>query len=102
MNSPPVNKIKANQQAASEELESRQRRGFLRNGAAIAGTAIAGGAVGSSVALAAPLEIADVSKTMGKPIPATEYGVPSKYEKTYVRVRTNVFVNRQNQSDWSF
>ena len=28
--------------------------------------------------------------------------MPSKFEKDYVRVRTNVFVNRQNHSDWSF
>src|SRR4051812_21259853 len=102
MKSPPVSTTEANEQAASDDLQSRQRRRFLRKGAAMAGTALAGGAVGASIAQAAPLEIAEVSKTMGKPIPATEYGVPSKYEKNYVRVRTNVFVNRQNQSDWSF
>jgi sulfane dehydrogenase subunit SoxC len=38
---------------------------------------------------------------MGKPIPATEYGMPSKFEKHVLRRRTDVFVNRQNFSDWS-
>ena len=83
------------------ELQSQGRRRFLHKGAAMAGTALAGGAVGASVAQAAPLEIAESSKTMGRPIPATEYGMPSKFEKHYVRLRSNVFVNRQNQSDWS-
>jgi sulfane dehydrogenase subunit SoxC len=106
MNSPPRIKPERTTQVTpasdTAELPSSGRRHFLRKGAAMAGTALAGGAVGASVAHAAPLEVAEVSKSMGKPIPATEYGVPSKFEKNYVRVRTNVFVNRQNHSDWSF
>src|SRR5258706_4783835 len=102
MNSPPGVKPEKIPQVVPADVQSQGRRHFLRKGAAMAGTALAGGAVGASVAQAAPLEIAESSKSMGKPIPATEYGVPSKYEKNYVRVRTNVFVNRQNQSDWSF
>ncbi len=82
MNSPPRVKPEKTSQVVCADVQSQGRRHFLRKGAAMAGTALAGGA--------------------GKPIPATEYGVPSKYEKNYVRVRTNVFVNRQNQSDWSF
>ena len=106
MNSPPRIKPEPKTEVAAAsagaELPSSGRRHFLRKGAAMAGTALTGGAVGASVAHAAPLEIAESSKSMGKPIPATEYGVPSKFEKNYVRVRTNVFVNRQNHSDWSF
>ena len=39
---------------------------------------------------------------MGRPIPAAMYGMPSKYEAHVARRRTDVFVNRQNWSDWSF
>ena len=93
MNSPPRIKPERTTQVTpasdTAELPSSARRRFLRKGAAMAGTALAGGAVGASVAQAAPLEIAEVSKSMGKRSrrPST---VPSKFEKNYVRVRTNV------------
>ncbi|MEO5845974.1 MAG: sulfite dehydrogenase [Caldimonas sp.] len=38
---------------------------------------------------------------MGRALPASEYGMPSKYEAHVLRRRTDVFVNRQNFSDWS-
>src|SRR5437773_12446358 len=38
---------------------------------------------------------------MGRPIPPTAYGVPSRFEGHVARRRTDVFVNRQNWSDWS-
>ena len=105
MNSPPRIKPEPKTEvvaaSAAAELPSSWRRHFLRKGAAMAGSAFAGGHSGS-VAHGESLEIAEVSKSMGKPIPAKEYGVPSKFEKNYVRVSTNVFVNRQNHSDWSF
>src|SRR3979411_2087733 len=85
---------------APHDAELQARRRFLRKSSAIAATGRAGGAAGAAQAV--PLEIAESSKAMGKPIPPTEYGMPSKFEKNYVRVRTNVFVNRQNHSDWSF
>src|SRR6266702_2282188 len=65
------------------------RRSFLRTSALIAGTALAGARMTRSAA-AAPLEI-----------PPTGYGVPSKFENHVARRRTDVFVNRQNWSDWS-
>jgi sulfane dehydrogenase subunit SoxC len=82
-------------------LQSQDRRAFLRKGAAMAGSAFAAGTVGASVAGAAPLPIPEANRSMGKPIPPTEYGMPSKFEKHVLRRRTNVFVNRQNWSDWS-
>ncbi|MGV3629383.1 MAG: sulfite dehydrogenase [Betaproteobacteria bacterium] len=81
------------------QLESRDRRRFLRGSAAMAGGAVAAGAAG--VAAAQALSIPDSNKSMGKAMPATEYGTPSQFEKHVVRRRTDVFVNRQNWSDWS-
>ena len=82
-------------------LESLDRRRFLSRSMAMAGTALASGTAGIAVADAAPLPVPESNQGMGKPIPATEYGVPSKFEKHVVRRRTDVFVNRQNWSDWS-
>lgn len=80
---------------------SAGRRSFLRKGAAMAGVALAGVGGGASVAHAAKLTVPEWSKTMGKPIPPTDYGMPSEYESHFVRTRSDVFVNRQNYSDWS-
>ncbi|MGH8648263.1 MAG: sulfite dehydrogenase, partial [Burkholderiales bacterium] len=83
------------------QLHSMDRRRFLGRGMAMAGTTLAAGAIGATAARAAPLPIPETNKSMGKPIPATEYGMPSKFEKNVVRRRSDVFVNRQNWSDWS-
>ena len=83
------------------QLQSMDRRRFLSKGMAMAGTTLAAGAVGATTARAAPLAVPETNKAMGKPIPATEYGVPSKFEQHVVRRRSDVFVNRQNWSDWS-
>lgn len=82
------------------EPQSPDRRAFLRKGMAVAGTAMAAGTVGASVAQAA-LPIPESNKDFGRPIPATMYGMPSKYEAHVNRQRSNVLVNRQNFSDWS-
>jgi sulfane dehydrogenase subunit SoxC len=66
---------------------------------AMAGGAMVAGAATGAAAQALP--VPDSNKTMGKPIPPTEYGMPSQFEKHVVRRRTDVFVNRQNWSDWS-
>src|SRR2546422_6759919 len=76
------------------------RRGFLRKGAMIAGPALAGPGIARS-APGAPLEVPPTAKEMGRPIPPTAYGVPSRFEGHVARRRTDVFVNRQNWSDWS-
>ena len=72
-------------------------------GAAAAGGALAtlglGGA--SSSARAAALAVPESAKAMGRPIEATAYGMPSKFEGHYKRNRTDVLVNKQNFSDWS-
>jgi sulfane dehydrogenase subunit SoxC len=75
----------------------RSRRTFLRNT-----TALAGGALATSGAThAAPLKTQPSVHEMGRPIQAEAYGMPSKYEAHVMRRRTDVFVNRQNWSDWS-
>src|SRR5262245_56406487 len=81
-------------------LASEDRRAFLRKSAAMAGGALAVGTV-ASTARAAPLPIAPTTQEMGRPIPPAMYGMPSKYEAHVARRRTDVFVNRQNWSDWS-
>lgn len=83
------------------QLHSIDRRRFLSKSMAMAGTTLAAGAVGATAASAAPLPVPESNRTMGKGIPATEYGTPSKFEKHVVRRRSDVFVNRQNWSDWS-
>ena len=91
----------------SERPRSSGRRAFLRGGVALAGTALAAGAAGIRLAaaqsspVAQPLEIPEWTKTPGRPIPPEMYGMPSKYESRVMRRRTDVFVNRQNLSDWS-
>jgi len=77
--------------------KSSSRRNFLRKTAALTGGALAAG----GTARAAPLQIAPTTQEMGRPIEATAYGMPSKYEQHVRRRRTDVFVNRQNWSDWS-
>jgi sulfane dehydrogenase subunit SoxC len=81
------------------QLQSRDRRRFLNRGVAATAGALASGAVAGVAA--APLPVPGSNQSMGKPIPATEYGMPSKFEKHVLRRRTDVFVNRQNFSDWS-
>lgn len=86
---------------------SAGRRTFLRSGAALMGATLTGAISGVQRAFAQPapvtepLEVPEWTRTMGRPIPAEMYGLPSKYEARVVRRRSDVFVNRQNWSDWS-
>jgi sulfane dehydrogenase subunit SoxC len=71
-------------------------------GAAAAGGALATLGVGAAKsAKAAALAVPESAKGMGRPIEAEAYGMPSKFEAHYKRRRTDVFVNKQNFSDWS-
>ncbi len=92
--SPPTN-------TAAGIPNDASRRNFLRRSSTLAGSALAAGAAGVSLSHAAPLAIPDSNKGYGKPIPADDYGMPSKFESKVRRRRTDVFVNRQNFSDWS-
>ncbi len=81
--------------------QSPSRRQVLF-GAAAAGGALATLGVGAAKsAKAAALTVPEVTKSMGRPIEAEAYGMPSKFEAHYKRRRTDVFVNKQNFSDWS-
>src|SRR5687768_4891149 len=75
--------------------ELRSRRGFLRKTAALTGGAFAAGAG------AAPVAVGPSSQAPGRPIEASAYGMPSKFEAHVARRRTDVLKNRQNWSDWS-
>jgi sulfane dehydrogenase subunit SoxC len=76
------------------------RRRFLA-GVAAAGGALAAGALGAPTAKAEALKIPESNKSMGRPIDAKAYGMPSKFESHVTRNRSDVFVNKQNFSDWS-
>lgn len=75
------------------------RRRLLTGGLALAGGAAAVGATGTSAA--DPLPVPESNRTMGDPIPEHDYGMPIGYEDHVRRRRSDVFVNRQNWSDWS-
>lgn len=77
------------------------RRQFLRNSVLLAGATATAGAGGVVAAGAAPLQVPESNKSMGREIEAKAYGMPSKYEAHVTRNRTDVFVNKQNWSDWS-
>ena len=87
-------------QARDSVTHNPKRRSFLRDSVAVAGSAGAVGLAGTT-ATAAPLDIPESNKQMGRPLPPDEYGMPSKFEAQVKRRRSNVLVNRQNFSDWS-
>lgn len=86
-------------EARASKPPSTTRRNFLSRSLAVGSTVLAGAAAGR--AAATPLATPASNKTTGRPIAATAYGMPSQFEKHVVRRRTDVFVNRQNWSDWS-
>jgi len=79
---------------------SPARRQFLQGGAALV-TAGAATTAGVLSARAGSLEIPKSNQEMGRIIEPKAYGMPSKYEAHVTRNRTDVFVNKQNWSDWS-
>ena len=94
--------------AVSDELKAAgsithdpARRALLgRSVAAAVGVAgVAGVVPGRSTA--APLAVPPSNLALGRALPASEYGMPSRFEAHVARRRTDVLVNRQNFSDWS-
>ncbi|HKX94163.1 MAG TPA: sulfite dehydrogenase [Methylibium sp.] len=86
-------------QAGDSITHSLGRRALLGRSAALAVGGVAGFAAGG--ATAAPLAVPESNRAFGRPMPENEYGMPSKYEAHVKRRRTDVFVNKQNYSDWS-
>lgn len=80
---------------------SDDRRKFLRGGAVLAGAAIAGAVSRPDPASAQKLPVPKSNQELGRIIEPKAYGMPSKFEAHVTRNRTDVFVNRQNWSDWS-
>jgi sulfane dehydrogenase subunit SoxC len=75
---------------ALEPPTDRGRRGFLRRAAMVGGGVIAAGGAGRTMAddgLAKnlPPNVADWSKSLGAPVLASPYGVPSKFEANVKR-----------------
>jgi sulfane dehydrogenase subunit SoxC len=96
-----IQKTRAKEENRLIEPENPTRRQMLAQTVAIASGAVAATAVGASSAKANPLSVPQSNKEMGHPIKAKAYGMPSKFEKHVTRNRTDVFVNKQNFSDWS-
>ena len=94
--------------AVSDELKAAgsithdpARRALLgRSVAAAVGVAGVAGVVPER-STAAPLAVPPSNLALGRALPASEYGMPSKFEAHVARRRTDVLVNRQNFSDWS-
>ena len=86
-------------QARESKSHDPGRRALLGRTLAMAGAVGAGGM--ATQAGAQVLEVSPSAKEHGRPMPANEYGLPSKFEAHVKRRRTDVFVNRQNFSDWS-
>ena len=79
-------------------LKPTTRRSILPGAA----SAVAAATVASTTgAVAASLEVQPSSMSMGRTTVPQGYGMPSKYEDHVTRNRTDVYVNKQNYSDWS-
>ena len=97
--------------AVSDELKAAgsithdpARRALLgRSVAAAVGVAGVAGLAGvvPGRSTAAPLAVPPSNLALGRALPASEYGMPSRFEAHVARRRTDVLVNRQNYSDWS-
>ena len=79
-------------------IKSSSRRNFLSSAASAAAAATI---ASSTSAIGSPLEVQQSSKTMGFTTVPRGYGIPSKYEAHVTRNRSDIFVNKQNYSDWS-
>ncbi len=93
-------------QAATAELQVGRsmthdpgRRALLSRSAAVAALGVAG--FEGSRANAAALPVPESNQAMGRGIPVSEYGMPSRFEAHVKRRRSDVLVNKQNFSDWS-
>jgi sulfane dehydrogenase subunit SoxC len=86
-------------QVGSSLTHDPGRRALLGRSA----TAVAAGvtALAAGRSAAAPLTVPAANLAMGRALPESEYGMPSKFEAHVKRRRTDVFVNKQNFSDWS-
>jgi sulfane dehydrogenase subunit SoxC len=85
---------------------SEQRRGFLRKSFMAAGAALAAGAAGRAAAQPgdgdpAILNLPEHSRTLGRPVAANPYGVPSKYETNLLR-RESPGLTRVSQASVAF
>jgi len=87
-------------QASGSISHNPQRRQMLTRTMAYAGAA---GSIGlaAGARAAETITIPQSNKEHGRPLPESEYGLPSKFESHVMRRRTDVLVNRQNFSDWS-
>jgi sulfane dehydrogenase subunit SoxC len=87
--------------AAQIEAARRNRRGFMRAAAGATVAGAAGGALAQGAGKAEPPNIAPWTRSLGAPVVATGYGLPSKYESAVQR-RESPGLTRTPQSSVSF
>jgi sulfane dehydrogenase subunit SoxC len=84
-----------------------RRRTLLGRSAAGVAVGVSGGgllaeeATAQAATGAQSLSVPASNRQLGRPIPESEYGVPSRFEAHVKRRRSDVLRNRQNFSDWS-
>ena len=86
----------------SDSITHPQKPGRRRLMAQSLAVAAGLGGLAARSAQGAELPVPKSNLEAGRPLPENEYGMPAKFEAHVKRHRTNVFVNRQNFSDWSF
>ena len=99
----PEHHVTAEQYATARATAKAARRGFMRQAVAMAGGAAAAGLSGRALAQGAadgPL-IPAWTRSLGAPVVATGYGMPSKYESAVQR-RESPGLTRTPQSSVSF
>ena len=94
------------QRGGSLTHDPRRRTLLGRSAAGVAVTVTGGGliaeeATAQAETAAQPLSVPASNRQLGRPIPESEYGMPSKFEAHVKRRRSDVLKNRQNFSDWS-
>ncbi len=93
--------VRSELQATDSITHNPARRALLGRSAAAVAAVGAAGLATAGRAQAQALAVPDSNRTMGRAIPESEYGLPSKFEAHVKRRRSDVLVNKQNFSDWS-
>ncbi|MDZ7653438.1 MAG: sulfite dehydrogenase [Burkholderiaceae bacterium] len=99
----PENHVTAAQYAEAR-AQAKSRRGFMRQALTAAGGAVAAATGGKALAQAAagePPNVAPWTRSLGAPVVATGYGMPSKFEANVQR-RESPGLTRTPQSSVSF
>lgn len=93
--------VRAELAAGGSVTHDPGRRRWLAGSTAAAGGVVAAAGLAAGRAVGAELGVPESNRQMGRTIPDSEYGLPSRHEAHVKRRRSDVLINRQNASDWS-